>query len=170
MSSNQMSSNNEAIAKQGIMLHEAMKIWNSGILNIKNGYLQLGQAIHILKKDKLWRMMGTHIISFKHFCDKELHISLAQANRLEQIYRELGHVLSDISIDISKVTLLLPYLHGKSEEEIKDMLDGAKDLTIEDIKNNLKDLDGRGDTATDVCLHQECEVLNHCKTCGKYFR
>ena len=171
MGSNMMSKNNEIIAAQGEKLHNTMRLWNEAILSVKNGYLQMGQAIHLLKKDKLWRLMGNHIMSFKHFCDKELHISIAQANRLEQIYRELGHVLQDIPIDISKVTLLLPYLHGKTEEEKKDLLIGAKDLNVEDIRNNLKDIDGDGDKATDVCLHlDEIEAWNKCLKCGKYFK
>jgi hypothetical protein len=170
MSSNMMSINNEILTRQGDRLHEAMGIWNEGIRNIKMGYLSLGHAINLLKQDRIWRLMGNHILSWKHFCDNELHCSIAQANRLELIYRELGHVLTDITIDIGKVTLLLPYLSGKTEEEKKDILESNKDLSMEAIRNNLLEEKGKGEYATDVCLHTEYDTFCKCKKCNKVFK
>jgi hypothetical protein len=154
----------------GDKLHEIMVIWNTGILDIKNGYLKCGEAIHIIKRDRLWKLYGAHIMSFSHFCNKELCISISQANRLDQIYREVGYLLKNIPIDISKVTLLLPYLAGKVDEEKIDLLESSKNLTVEDIKNNLKDLDGESGKATDVCLHTENEIWNKCTNCHKFWR
>jgi len=157
--------------RAGDRLYEAMQLWENGIRNIRHGYLYLGKALYILKSEKLWRAMGNHILSWRQFCNKELHVSLVQANRLEQIYREVGSILGNIEIDVSKVTLLLPYLKNKTDEEKTELLLGMKDLTVEDVKNTIKDLEGKPETATDVCLHNgEIEIWNKCKVCGKMFK
>src|SRR5574343_506593 len=149
----------------GNRFHEVMKIWNEGIRMSRNGFLAMGQAIHIFKKERLWRYDIEHMPSFKYWVEHSLHISIAQAHRLEQIYREVGEVLKDdaIDIEISKITLLLPYLSDKTDEEKKEMLSMAADLTVEDIKNNLKEITGNKDKATDVCEHLDVETVLRCR-------
>jgi hypothetical protein len=159
----------EAVTK-GNRLHEVMEMWMKGIMDVKNGYLLMGKALFHIEEEKLYKLTGNHVKTFSHFVKNELTISRAQAYRLIQIYKELGHLLQDISIDISKVTLLLPYLHGKTEGEREELLLMARNCTVEDIKNNIKDLKGEGELATDACLHTNTELINRCKDCGKYFK
>jgi hypothetical protein len=156
----------------GNRFHEVMKIWNEGIRMSRNGFLSMGQAIHIFKKERLWRYDIEHMPSFKYWVEHSLHISVAQAHRLEQIYREVGEVLKDdaIDIEISKITLLLPYLSDKTDEEKQAMLSMAAGLTVEDIKNNIKEMTGNGDKATDVCEHDDLEMISRCRKCGKWIK
>jgi len=151
----------------GDRYHDAMQLWTRGLNETRNGYLTMGAALSVLKKD-LWRRAGNHVISFRHFCEQELHISGSQALRLVQIYTEIGPLLKDITIDVSKVVLLLPHLHGQDEGTKKDMLEEAAVLTVEDLRNNLKEK--AGEPATDVCEHPEFEPYNKCKKCGKWMR
>lgn len=155
----------------GNRLHEAMQVWNNGMLMAQNGYLYMGKSLCLMKEDNIYRAMGSHIISWKHFVENELHISKAQADRLIQIYRDIGALLEKHSmvIDISKVTLLLPLLNGKTEDEKVDLLNMAKDCKVEDIKNNIKDLTGKG-TTTDNCNHMNTELVSRCKDCGKWLK
>lgn len=157
----------------GNRLHEVMKMWNEGSKYELFGYILQGKAIHILKKDKLWIRDCAGIPSFKHYVQHELHISVSEAHRLEQIYRTVGDILekNDIQIKIGAITLLLPHLKHKTDDEKKDMLIEYKDLPLEGIKNNLLELCGDGHLATDVCEHTgEMEVYHKCKQCHKFIR
>ena len=154
----------------GDRFFEVMRWWEEGIRQTKMGYLLMGKAIYYIKKERLWRADIEHIPTFKCWAEHSLHISVAQAHRLAQIYEELGDLLVDMPIDISKVTLLLPFMKGKSEEERKEMLEMAQDCTVEDIKNNIKDMTGKNESATDRCEHLESEIWNRCKKCGKFFK
>src|SRR5512142_1396592 len=113
--------NKQEIEAKGERIHEVMGWWNSGISQAKNGYLLMGKCIHTVKQEKLWRIDGSEAVSFRHWVLKTLHISYAQANRLAQVFRELGHLLGSIEIDIAKVTLLLPYIHGESDKKKTDL-------------------------------------------------
>ena len=161
--------------KIGDRFFDVMKLWNEGVRMSRNGFLTMGQAIHIIKKERLWRYDIEHIPSFKYWVEKSLHISVAQAHRLEQIYREVGHLLKDdsdniIDIEVSKITLLLPYLSGKTDDEKRDLLIDASRLTVEDLKNNLKDITGKSDKATDVCEHDDVEMVSRCRKCNKWLK
>lgn len=161
--------------KIGDRFFDVMKLWNEGVRMSRNGFLTMGQAIHIIKKERLWRYDIEHIPSFKYWVEKSLHISVAQAHRLEQIYREVGHLLKDdsdniIDIEVSKITLLLPYLSGKTDKEKNEMLSMAAALTVEDIRNNLLEMAGKGDRATDICEHLEVETVLRCKKCSKWLK
>jgi len=157
--------------KEGDRFHEVMGWWNSGVNQAKLGYLLMGKSIYFIKKEKLWKKEIEHMPTFKYWAEHALHISVAQADRLAQIYFELGHLLENIPFDISKVTLLLPYLRDKDDAEKKEILFMANECTVEDIKNNLKELKGEG-TATDVCTHPESEIeyVPRCKACGKWIK
>jgi len=157
------------IEQKGERLHEVMTLFYAGIENSKRSFLMMGQAIYYIKQERLWKLTGDHVKTFKQFCDNELQISIAQANRLEYIYREIGEILWDTKIDISKVTILLPYLTGKTEEEKRELIENNKDLSVAAIKNNLRE--ARGEPATDTCLHTGLvEKWNRCTVCGKFFR
>jgi hypothetical protein len=159
--------------EKGNRYYELLVIWRGGLAQTVNGYLNMGKALHFWKSEKLWRydLQGTGILSFSSWVKHVLHISPSQAYRLEQIYREVGAVLekNSIPIDISKVTLLLPHLEGKTDEEKKEMLEDASVCNVEDIKNNIKDMTGNG-TPTDMCEHLNTEQITRCKDCGKWLR
>lgn len=154
----------------GNRLHEVMTMWSKGIMSAKNGYLLMGQSIHLIKKEQLWRLDMEHCPTFKYWVEHTLHISVAQAHRLDQIYEMCGVILIDLPIDISKVTLMLPYMKGKTKEEMKDMLVMANDCTVEDIKNNLADMNGQPEKATDVCSHTDVTIWRRCNFCGKFLK
>jgi hypothetical protein len=156
---------------RGDRLYEIMQIWNEGVNLSKRGFLKLGEAIFFIKAEKLWKYDGTHCPSFKSWAENALHISVSQAHRLAQIYTEVGAILSEqeISIDVSKVTLLLPYLEGQTDEVKTDLLREAALLSVEAIRNNLANRNGG--VATDVCLHNgEMEPFNRCKICNKWIK
>jgi hypothetical protein len=156
---------------RGDRLYEIMQIWNEGVNLSKRGFLKLGEAIFFIKAEKLWKYDGTHCPSFKSWAENALHISVSQAHRLAQIYTEVGHLLSgeSICIDVSKVTLLLPYLEGQTDEVKTDMLKEAALLSVEAIRNNLAEKVGR--IATDKCEHppEMIELFSRCK-CGKWIK
>jgi hypothetical protein len=165
--------NKQVQLARGDRLYEIMQIWNEGVNLSKQGFLKLGEAIFFIKAEKLWKYDGTHCPSFKSWAENALHISVSQAHRLAQIYTEVGHILSNgidgIAVDISKVTLLLPYLEGQTDEVKTDMLKEAALLSVENIKNNLKSRTGNG-TPTDECPHTETELFAKCVSCGKWIR
>jgi len=158
----------------GDRVWEVWGLWRTGLSLSVNGYLNMGKAIHIWKQEKLWRydIKGTSILTFNGWVKSVLHISPAQAHRLEQVYREAGDVLMGMStpVDISKVTLLLPHLADKTPEEKRVMLEDAAECTVEDIKNNLKDMAGNSEKATDVCQHEDTELISRCRLCGKWLK
>lgn len=154
--------------KVGDRIHEVMEWWANGLLNLRNGYILTGKAIYHLKKERLWRHYGSPSPSWKYWVEHELHVTCRHADRLAMIYVELGHLLPDILIDISKVATLLPYIHGKTDEEKVEMLNMAKDLRVEDIKNNIHEM--KGEAITDGCDHPDTELISRCRICGKWIR
>jgi hypothetical protein len=156
---------------QGNEYFETMQEYNQGMAHGIVGYLQAGRAILRFKQNKLWRMEGGHVKSFGTFVKHVLHISTAQAHRMSQVYLEFGSQLikPEFQADISKVTLLLPFAHGATDEAKESLLKMAKDLTVEDLRNNLLEMQGKGDLATDVCSHLETVPACRCKKCNKWF-
>lgn len=161
---------NDLELQNGDKYFKALQLWTAGIVSARNGYLLMGKSISLLRAGDLWRNEGTHVVSWKMFVDKVLHISVSQAARLIQIYDLLGGILERIDIDISKVTLLLPYLADKTEEQRIEMLNSAKDCTVEAIRDNIKDMEGNPETATDRCEHPEIEQVSRCRLCGKWLK
>lgn len=159
--------NNELM---GNRLHEVMTLWENGIIAARNGWLMMGKAIHLIKKEKIWRIDIEHMPTFKYWVEHRLHISVAQAHRLSQLYEEIGHIAIDIPVEITKVTLLLPYMKDKTDEEKKEMIMMASECSIEDIKNNIADMNGMPERATDVCTHADVEVWRRCKFCGRWMK
>lgn len=156
----------------GQRLFDVMKLYNEGMADCINGYLKRGKAIYKLKKEKLWYVDCAGASSYKYYVEHELKISLSQAYRLEQVYREVGKALEKrrVPIDISTIVLLLPYLHDKTDEEKIEILEANKELPVEAIKNNLLELKGESNKATDVCRHLETEAYERCVNCGKFLR
>ena len=156
----------------GNRMHELLQMWEEGVQMGMKGYLKMGKAVFFLKKEKLWKREVEHVPSFKYWVEHSLHISVAQAYKLAEIYERVGSVLekASIVIDISKVTLLLPFLIDKTDEQKIDILVHNKDLTYEDVKNNIADLKGTPGKATDVCSHdpQYLEQVTRCRNCGKW--
>jgi hypothetical protein len=153
----------------GNKLHEAMSLWKDGMKSGMVGFLKCGKAIHLLKQGKLWELAG--FANFPSYVKNELKISIPQAHRLEQVYREVGAVIEkhDISIDISSITLLLPYLKGKSDEEKKTLLEANSELPVEAIRNNLLEMEGKRELATDVCPHTDgFDYYRKCRKCNKF--
>jgi len=162
------------VIKIGERYHEVMRLWNRGIEDAKQGYLMMGKAITAIRDEQLWRLEGPHCPTFDYFCKAVLHMSPAQTYRLGQIWEKFGHILEapEIHVDISKVTLLLPVLANRPDEVKKEMLLAAQDLTVEDLKNNIREM--KGHIATDVCEHppdqQDIETWFRCRVCKKFYR
>ena len=156
---------------KGILYHEAMTEFNIGMKRGLEGYLQCGKAILTIKEQRLWKLDGAHVNSFGHWVKNVLHVSPAQAHRMSQVYRELGPLLMrpELQTDIQKITLLLPHIQGATEERKEELLVMAKDLTIEDLKNNILEQQGKGDLCTDICQHLELIPASKCSKCGKWF-
>lgn len=157
----------------GQRLFDVMKLYNDGMKDCINGYLKRGKAIYKLKKEKLWERDCVGIASFKYYVEHELKISMSQAYRLEQVYREVGKALErrQVALDISTIVLLLPYLHDKTDDEKLDILEANKDLPVEAIKNNLLEEAGKKEKCTDVCAHDGVmEQYERCCNCGKFLR
>jgi len=157
----------------GQRLHEVMNLYSDGMKDSVNGYLKMGKAIHLLKKNKLWQRDCAGVPSFKCYVENELKISIAQAHRLEQIYREVGEILEKraLYMDISTVTLLLPLLKDKEDTQKIELLEMNEGLPIEAVKNNILEMTGNGHKATDICNHEyDFEVYHRCTNCGKFLR
>lgn len=147
---------------------EIMGWWQEGIKLSRTGYIMMGKSLYYFKKEKLWRKEIEHMPTFKYWVENSLHISIAQALRLIQIYTELGNLLENTPVEISKVTLLLPYLHDKTDDEKKELLTMANECTLNQLKDNIKEMQGDKDKCTDICEHREVEIFTRCKLCKKW--
>lgn len=163
--------NTEVVSELEVMgnrIHELMSMWEAGVRATKSGYLLMGKAMFYIKKERIWQYHTEHVPSFKYWVEHELHISLAQANRLAEIWTEVGHLIEDMPLDISKITLLLPHLHNKTDEQKVELLNMARGCNLEGIKNNLLTYTGFPERATDVCEHRDVELMPRCRNCGKW--
>jgi hypothetical protein len=135
------------------------------------GYLKCGKAVSLIKSKQMWKLEGPHVHSFGHFCKQVLHISPAHAHRMAQVYQEFGTLLAipENQMDISKITLLLPYVHDADDEKKSELLAMAKPLSVEALKNNLLEREGKGELCTDICEHLEQLPATRCAKCGKWF-
>lgn len=157
----------------GQRLHDVMKLWHEGIKEGMLGTLKMGKAINLLKKNKLWVRDCAGIPSFRYYVEHELGISVAQAHRLDEIFREVGHVYealvnNGIYVNISAITLLLPHLHDKTDAEKVELLTANSGIPLVAVKDNVREL--AGGKPTDECDHQKTEMFERCVACGKFFK
>lgn len=161
----------------GDKLHEAMKLFQEGKKKGIVGALMMGEAVYLIKEGKLWMNDCVGVPTFKAFAQHEMGMAVSQAYRLQEIFVKLSGLWplcqqEGLELNISTVTLLLPVLQvEKSLEEKMDIIRDNANIPLEAVKNNVLALQGKGDKATDVCLHNgKFEYYRKCVNCNKFFR
>lgn len=146
----------------------------NGMITARNGYLEAGKNLLVIKQKKLYLIDGNHVISFAHWVENELCISKATAYQMIAVYEKFGDLLSHPDyqdIDYSKAAMLLSYVPDNAPLEKKEeLLSMAKGQTVKGLADNLASF--RGKTPTDACDHpaDKQEVWNKCTVCKKLWR
>lgn len=137
----------------------------------------MGEAVYLIKEGKLWANDCVGVPTFKAFAQHEMGMAVSQAYRLQEIFVKLSGLWpicqqEGLELNISTVTLLLPILQvEKSLEEKMDIIRDNANIPLEAVKNNVLALQGKGDKATDVCLHSgKFDYFRQCRNCKKFFR
>lgn len=154
-------------------LHNAVITVKQGFSETKAGILKAGKALFQIKEFKWWKVSGSPVISFAHWCENELGISKSTAYAHIDAYGKVGDILENNpdfqSIEMSKVFLLLPYI---SEEmniaQKEELLHMCLTTTWNGLRDNLKNL--KGVKASDECQHEQTELLERCKICSKWLK
>jgi hypothetical protein len=159
--------------ERGERLHEAMQKIKEGMSSACFGYLQAGQYLNVIKKEKLWRDYSP-AISFGQWVQGEIGISKSTAYHMIAVYEKFGQLVLGNpeyhGIEYSHLVALLPYTKSaKSARDLENLLLMINGQTMGGIKNNLRALSGKVASDED-CLHEELKTVQVCERCGKWFR
>lgn len=145
------------------------------LFNLKKGsesYLIAGKLLCDAEKGKDWKHDGSCANNFFQWVERELGLKRTNAQRMMSIYEKLKKFIPDnmdliLDVEFSKLALVSQYSKNMNDEQTIEMLHAAKNTSLRDLENNLKE--ASGGIATDVCGHSgDYEVYHRCKTCGKF--
>jgi len=158
------------LAKRAFFLNENIK---TCILNIRDNYLELGMYAAELKKGKLYKLIEPEAKTWEHYISlQNWGLKRAQVDNYSQIALLIGDEISgrDIplnrAIDITRVVSKLPAEEQK--QAIDDLVEGSETLPKSGWDDCIRELSGK--ITTDCCEHNELEIFNKCKVCGKWFK
>ena len=134
-------------------LHNASLLIQEGMKQASEGFLLVGSALSLVKREKLW---AGHHKSFDEFMTV-MNVKRSTGYRLVSIWDKWGEKAK--GIQISRLSKLLPL---PAEDGI---LEQARELNPGAFADRVRELKGR--TPTDACDHSE--VGSYCKGCGKRF-
>lgn len=157
----------------GTELHERKQGVINGLHTAKNGYLEAGKNLLVIKQKKLYKAEHGNI-TFSQWVEGELGISRATAYQMIEVYEKFGDLLAHpdyAQIDYSKAAALTPMVDDDSTlEEKEELLHMAMNNTVKGLKNNLKEMQGK--PTTDTCDHPPYRQEQWCKCgiCGQMWR
>ena len=157
---------------RGERLHEAMQKIKEGMSSACFGYLQAGQYLDVIKRERLWRDYSP-AMSFGQWVQEEVGVSKSTAYHMIAVYEKFGSLVLGNpdyhGIEYSHLVALLPYTRkAKSARELENLLLLVNGQTMSGIKNNLRSLSGKV-AADEECLHEDLKTVQVCERCGKWF-
>lgn len=128
---------------------------------------ELGMLLSILKQDKEYKILGTHVSTWKEAL-KELGLTYSKAQLLIDTYETFPLLESFINYDrLKDIGRLFKFGIIKSSdlEEIKEK---AQTLTIKDWIDEKNMIEGKSSYLT--CEHKNYDLYAHCKDCGRWIK
>ncbi len=162
----------DKVIARGKRLHEAMQKIKEGMSSACFGYLQAGQYLDVIKKERLWRDYSP-AVSFGQWVQEEISVSKSTAYHMIAVYEKFGSLVFGNpdyhGIEYSHLVELLPYAKkSKSDAEKEELLSMVVGQSLAGIRNNLRSLSGKV-AADEECLHEDLKTVQVCERCGKWF-
>ena len=137
-------------------------------------YLVCGKLLCDADRGKDWKHDGSDALNFYQWVEKELRMKRSQVQRQMQIWNNVKHLIprhADLIVEVeySKLAMIAGRLKGLDEEHQLQLIHVAKENSVRDLENNLREM--RGDIATDSCEHDgPTEIWHRCSTCHKFYK
>lgn len=133
-------------------------------------YLIVGCLLKQSKNAADWRRDGI-ANGFFEWVEKELKISRSNAQRMIVIWEAVKPFISKhrnlvLSIDFAKLAEIAWIIKGADEQKALEWLHMAKENTVKDLKENIKE--SKGLPTKDTCANHEWEQWVKCIKCGKF--
>jgi hypothetical protein len=166
--------NNREILQQLIVIDESSKSTivhsiKTGIENCKKvmakSIFVLGAFLIAAKAHQIYLMDGSGAHDFAEWLESEVGIKKSSGYSAmavtEKIYPIIGKYPELEGIEATRMVRLLPYIRGKSEDEVVEMLHKAKTSTCKHLEYTLRD------NPPDECKHEaELWYYEKCKHCN----
>lgn len=131
---------------------------------ITSDVVALGAIWSTIQSHELWRHYATHIETFKDFC-REMGKSYSTVRYYIRVHEQFkGLLLTGVSF--KHLTIILPLVEHKDEQEKVEWIGKARALPEQALKNEVREALGK--VASDNCDHADTEAWRRCKKCNKF--
>lgn len=138
--------------------------------NIENSFIEMGRRLMTIRDNRLFEPQWT---SFAEYLE-EMKLSEAQASKLINIVRKIviRHQFSTAELlqtgGWAVLAEILPFITDKTtRDEVQEMIDDSKVLTMQDLRKKLKEKKTGIDMSQ--CKHDNFYILKICRTCKDKF-
>ena len=154
-------------AEEAKKVFELLNGLREAIKEEAKSYLKIGAYLYEIRKDKKYKLLGSHINNMTDLF-KEEGIGRAHGNNYIRVYEMFKDYLKEHDIEIKHRRLIdiLNMSNKLDKKMIPKLLEDAKTLTYEDFKDELNKAAGKKSFLE--CDHTETEAHIKCKSCGKW--
>ena len=138
-------------------LHNASLLIERGKQQASNGFLLIGSALSLVKRERLW---SSSYHDFGEYCTS-VGLKRSTSYKLAQIWDRWGDKAKGIQFD--RLARLLP-AKFKDETEEGEVLEQAKELNLGAFLDRVRELRGQTPSDGEGCEH---EFVSRCAKCGR---
>ena len=138
-------------------LHNATVLIESGKAQASNGFLLIGSALSLVKRERLW---AASYHSFEEYCTS-VGLKRSTSYKLAQIWDRWQDKAKGIQFD--RLAKLLP-VKFKDEVEETEVFEQAKELTLGAFLDRVRELRGQTPSDGETCNHS---FVTRCSLCGR---
>lgn len=132
-------------------------------------FIEAGRLWNEIKTNKLWRLHGNHIHSFREYIEKEMGRKYTGVMNRIKIFKRLKTEGFEIEgIDYSKLEKIANLTKSMPRESIIEILKVAVDKPYRAFLDHIRNQQGK--ITTDNCDHENKELFSRCRDCGKWIK
>lgn len=133
----------------------------------KQHFINIGEILNYIKKNKLYFYHGTHIKDWLDFL-KDIGISYTEFVHMSSVRNMVTNLEDEriLQIPLSRLKQLSKI--SKTGKDLEEMIEKALSLPIKDWNDEVRMAEGLQSYLT--CDHSETEEFQHCKKCGRWIK
>lgn len=132
-------------------------------------FVEAGRLWDEIHKNKLWKLHGEHVHSFREYIEKEMGRKYTGVMNRIKIFRRLKTEGFEIEgVDYSKLEKIANLTKTLPKEAIIELLSIALDKPYRAFLDQIREKQGK--ITTDSCEHTNTELFSRCRDCGKWIK
>lgn len=130
-------------------------------------YLKVGAYLYELRKEKRYKLLGSHINKMDDLFREE-GIKRSHGYNYIRVYEAFHEYLQEKNVDIKHRRLIdiLNVSKRIDKKEIPKLLEHAQNLPYQDFKDEINKAQGK--VSYLECSHEDTEAHVKCNVCGKW--